>query len=90
MGRTRLTTAPGGALTVDDVRRDDEHWTPGLALPVEPTWPGRLRRVWVAVLVAVVLVVLAVVFVQLNERGNSFDPSLDPSRFSDDGSTSDE
>lgn len=80
MARTRLTSVPGQPLDDERLERGDGY-SPGLTLPTEPTWPSRFRNVWVLVLTVAVAAAILAVFVLLNERGNSFDPALDPDRF---------
>lgn len=80
MSRTRLTVAPGEPLVDDRLVRGDRY-TPGLVIPAEPTWPGRFRRLWMVSGAAIITAVLLIGFFLLNERGNSFDPALDPERF---------
>jgi hypothetical protein len=77
--RTELTTPPGqepdlgGAAT-----SDDEVYVHGLALPEEPTVPGRFRRLWATLLVVVVLATAGYVTVRATTAGGGLDPALDP------------
>ena len=76
--RTHLTTPPGQTPhTEDERRRDDERYSPGFAVPEEPSVPGRHRRTLVTLAVLVVLAAAAVLAFRWLTAGQGFDPALE-------------
>lgn len=75
--RTRLTTPPGQEPATPHADDDaKERYVPGLALPDEPSHPGRYRRVWTTLLTIVLLATVAYVAFRLATAGQTFDPAL--------------
>ncbi len=77
--RTRLTTPPGvDPEPTAPSRTADEVYVPGLALPEEPSVPGRHRRLLATLLALVVLLAVAFGVFRVMTAGQTFDPALDP------------
>lgn len=76
--RTLLTTPPGRTPEPELGRssRPAERYSPGLALPTEPTVPSRFRRVGIAIATLVVVGLLGVAFVQVGITQQAEDPAL--------------
>ena len=77
--RTRLTTPPGQEPVAPESNRtadDVERYSPGLALPAEPTVAGRHRRTLVVIGALLVLGVAGFVAFRLLTAGQFQDPAL--------------
>lgn len=77
--RTQLTTPPGQEPELSASSGPaDEAYVPGLALPEEPSVPGRNRRLLVTVVAVVLLAVVGYGVFRAMTAGQTFDPALDP------------
>ena len=77
--RTRLTSPSGQEPEATTPSRSaDEVYVPGLALPEEPSVPGRRRRLAVTLVVLVAFVVVGYGVFRAMTAGQTFDPALDP------------
>lgn len=78
MGRTHLTTAPGESLVDDGPGSRAERWVHGPAVPVEPSWPGRYRKLWLVLAAGIVVLGILLGYAVVNQRANSADPTFSP------------
>lgn len=79
--RTRLTTPPGREPTTDPLaERAGELWSPGFAIPEEPSVPGRYRKLWIVLTTIAVLALAGLITFRILTAGQFQDPALfDPS-----------
>ena len=77
--RTQLTTPPGQEPELSASSGPaGETYVPGMALPQEPTVPGRHRRLVVTLVTVVLLAVIGYGAFRAMTAGQTFDPALDP------------
>ena len=74
--RTHLTTPPGET-PVTENEQASELYTPGLAVPVEPTVPMRFRGQLITLVTLLVLGGLGWLAFEVITSGQDFDPALD-------------
>jgi hypothetical protein len=75
--RTRLTTPPGQEPVAPHDEDDlGERYVPALAVPSEPRYPGRRRRLWMALLSVLVIAAVGYGAFRMVTAGQTFDPAL--------------
>lgn len=77
--RTKLTTPPGQQphpVVSSQTERDEEHYSPGFALPAEPIHLTRGERVTLLLIVVVVIAQLVVGFVAVLSATQAEDPAM--------------